>query len=97
MAQAHERTGESETVLVGSKPPMSYVLAIVTLFRNGTKEVRVRARGNMIPRAIEVAEIARLRFIKNLVADARISSEELESVRGGISRVPAIEIRLAIK
>ena len=34
---------------------MNYVLAVVTQFNNGAKNVKIRARGNAISRAVDVA------------------------------------------
>lgn len=86
---------DENVVFIGSKPVMSYVLAVVTQFRKGSREVRIRARGNAISRAVGVAEVARARFVPDArPAEVRISSEELESRMGGRSLVPAIEIRL---
>ena len=36
---------ESSSVLIGRKPVMNYVLACITLFHGGAKEVSVKARG----------------------------------------------------
>jgi len=94
MAVAQPEKEAGNVVYVGEKPPMSYVLAIVTQFRNGEKEVRVKARGNAISRAVYVAEVALAKFLPGAKAEVGISSEELESRRGGKTLVPAIEIRL---
>ena len=64
---AEEKTGEKPRVtgdsiiLVGSKNVMSYVLACVTLFNKGATEVTIKARGRLISRAVDVAEICRRR------------------------------------
>ena len=47
------------TVLIGKKPTMNYVLAVVTQFNNGADSVKIRARGNAISKAVDVAEIVR--------------------------------------
>ncbi|MDP3565017.1 MAG: RNA-binding protein, partial [Methanoregula sp.] len=36
------------TVFVGNKPVMNYVLAVVTQFNNGAEEVAIKARGKAI-------------------------------------------------
>jgi len=56
------------TIFVGNKPPMSYVLAVVTQFNSGSTEVVIKARGRAISRAVDTAEITRNRF----VTDAKI-------------------------
>ena len=46
---------------------MSYVLAIITAFSSGSqKEITLKARGQAITTAVDVAEITRSRFIKDL-------------------------------
>ena len=83
-------------VFVGKKNIMSYVLAVVTQFNGGVKEVVVKARGKVISRAVDVAEIVRNRFVNDAkVKDVRIMTEELTSEDGSVSKVSAIEITLA--
>lgn len=89
-------SGISENiVLIGKKPPMNYVLAVVTQFNNGAKSVRIKARGNAISRAVDVAEISRNRFVTDAkVNGIAISSEEISNEDGTKSKVSAIEITL---
>ena len=83
-------------VLVGKKPPMNYVLAVVTQFNNGVKTVKIRARGNSISRAVDVAEISRNRFVTDAkVNNIAIGSEEISNEDGTKSKVSSIEITLA--
>jgi DNA-binding protein len=57
----------NDVIFVGNKPPMSYVLAIITAFSSGTqKEVTLKARGQAITTTVDVAEITRNRFMKDL-------------------------------
>jgi archaea-specific DNA-binding protein len=57
---------DENTIYVGNKPPMSYVLAVVTQFqRDGSDEVIIKARGRAISRAVDTAEITRNRFVTN--------------------------------
>ena len=59
-------TEKSDVIFVGNKPPMSYVLAIITAFSSGTtKDVTLKARGQAITTAVDVAEITRNRFLKD--------------------------------
>ena len=50
------------TVFVGNKPVMNYVLAVVTQFNNGAETVAIKARGKAISRAVDTAEISLNRF-----------------------------------
>jgi len=58
---------DENTIFVGSKPPMSYVLAVVTQFNmGGSDEVVIKARGRAISRAVDTAEIVRNKFMKKV-------------------------------
>lgn len=86
---------DPNTVFVGKKSTMGYVLAVVTQFNNGASEVCVKARGKLISRAVDVAEIVRHRFLPNSrVHDIQISTEELTSEDGSKNKVSSIEIKI---
>jgi DNA-binding protein Alba len=78
---------------------MSYVLAIITAFSSGNnKEITLKARGQAITTAVDVAEITRSRFLKDLkVSSIAIGTAEMPP-REGESKsrmVSTIEIALA--
>ncbi len=84
---------EENTVYVGKKPTMNYVLAVVTQFNSGSKEVVIKARGKSIGRAVDVAEIIRNRFIPDAkLKDIQISTEQVTSEEGRTANVSSIEI-----
>lgn len=86
---------EAGVVFIGKKPTMNYVLAVVTYFNSGSREVVVKARGRSISRAVDVAEIVRGRFIPDAeVRDVRIATEKL-SEDGRSASVSSIEIVLS--
>jgi archaea-specific DNA-binding protein len=94
-------TENSDVIFVGNKPPMSYVLAIITSFSSGTlQEVTLKARGQAITTAVDVAEITRNRFIKDLtVSKIAIGTVEMPP-REGESKsrmVSTMEITLCKK
>lgn len=86
-------------VYIGKKPAMNYVLAVVTQFNGGAKAVTIKARGNTIGRAVDVAEIARNRFVQNLKdlnsGSIKINSEEIDNEDGTKSKVSSIQIVLS--
>ena len=83
------------TVFVGNKPVMNYVLAVVTQFNNGQKSVNIEARGRAISRAVDVAEISRNRFLTNLqIGTIEIGTEELQSKENEKVNVSTIKIPL---
>ena len=89
------RMRDDNTVFVGKKGTMGYVLAVVTQFNNGAEEVVVKARGKLISRAVDVVEIVRHRFMPDAkIDDIHISTEELTSEDGSKSKVSSIEIKI---
>ena len=87
----------NDVIFVGNKPPMSYVLAIITAFSGDQKEVTLKARGQAITTTVDVAEITRNRFIKDLkVTKIAIGTAEMPPREGeNKSRmVSTIEITL---
>ena len=90
-----ERSG---IVFIGSKAPMDYVLAVISRLSAGdAKEVVLKARGQAITTAVDVAEITRSRFLKDLkISRIAIGTEEMPA-REGENRsrmVSTIEITL---
>jgi DNA-binding protein len=94
-----ERRTDENVIYVGHKPPMSYVLAVVTQFNTSSSdEVILKARGRAISTAVDTAEIARNRFIKDAkVKDKKNSTESITNEEGRASNVSSIEIILTKK
>ena len=63
---------------------MDYVLAVITrLSANNAKEVTLKARGRAIATAVDVSEITRNRFLKDLkVNKIAIGTEEMPPREG---------------
>jgi len=90
-----KKLGEN-VVLIGRKPIMNYVIACVTFFNAGEKEVCVKARGRAISRAVDTIELLRRAFVKDLgVKEIRLGTEELTREGGRKSNVSTIEITVA--
>jgi DNA-binding protein len=90
-----------EVIFIGNKPPMSYVMAVMTALSSGAiTEITLKARGRAITTAVDVAEITSNRFMKDLTVKAiGIGTEEMPA-REGENRsrnVSIIEIKLAKK
>jgi DNA-binding protein len=79
-----EMSEKSGIVFIGSKPPMDYVLAIMSrISASNAKEVVLKARGQAIATAVDVAEITRNRFLKDLkVSKVAIGTEEMPPREG---------------
>ena len=98
--KAEKRRTDENVIYVGNKPPMSYVLAVVTQFNtSGSDEVVIKARGRAISRAVDTAEIVRNRFITDAkLKDIKISTESITNEEEGrTSNVSSIEIILTTK
>lgn len=90
-----EEKTDSNVVYIGKKETMAYVLAVITQFKNGAKEVFVRARGNMISRAVDVAEIVKARFPNEAkVKEVGIGTDDVPNTDGSRSKVSMICITL---
>ncbi len=97
----NKSTKKPDVVFIGNKPPMSYVMAVITAFSsNSTNEVTLKARGRAISTAVDAAEITRRRFLKDLTVTAiGIGTEEMPP-REGENRarmVSTMEIKLTKK
>jgi DNA-binding protein len=88
---------KENTVFVGNKPVMNYVLAVVTQFNNGAEEVAIKARGKAISRAVDTAEISLNRFLDGVIKKEIITSTESIDTDTGKTNVSSIEIILANK
>ena len=93
--KTNDADGEN-TIYIGKKPTMNYVLAVVTQFNSGQSKVTIKARGNAISRAVDVAEIVRNRFMPGISPPGsegiKIGSEELANEDGTKSKVSFIQI-----
>ncbi|HOP67414.1 MAG TPA: DNA-binding protein Alba [Methanoregulaceae archaeon] len=85
---------KDNTVFVGNKPVMNYVLAVVTQFNNGAQEVAIKARGKAISRAVDTAEIALNRFLDGVVKKEIMTATEIIDTDSGKTNVSSIEIVL---
>ena len=70
---------EDNTVYIGKKASMNYVLAVVTQFNSGASDVTIKARGRAISKAVDVAEIVKNRFIKSAsIDDIQVGTENIQ-------------------
>ena len=86
---------DQNTVYIGNKPPMNYVMAVITAFNmSDTDEVVLKARGRAISTAVDVTEILRNRFFKDAKVHAiSIGTEQITPREGGNPRnVSTMEI-----
>jgi DNA-binding protein len=89
----------ANTILIGKKPVMNYVIAVLTLIHQGVREIHLKARGRAISKAVDTVEIIRNRFLPGKVdiEDIKIGSQTVTNPQGREARVSIIEIKLKIK
>jgi len=84
------------TVLIGRKPVMNYVIACLTFFNSNAEKVVVKARGRAISRAVDTVELLRRAFVKNVeIENIEIGTQEMTREDNRRSNVSTIEIALA--
>jgi len=93
-AQKPRKRAEDNVVFVGKKPTMSYVLAAVTQFSDGMKEIHLKARGRSISRAVDVAEVVKNRFVQGVKTNVLIDTEEIIDENSNKINVSTIDIVL---
>jgi DNA-binding protein len=77
---------------------MTYVFEVIGQFSSGLTEVRIKARGNSIAHAVDVAEVARRHKIvegKIQIKNVAIGTERLVNRAGKDTNVSTIEITLS--
>lgn len=82
-------------VFVGKKPTMSYVLAVITQFSEGTKEIHLKARGKSISRAVDVVEVVRNKFVTDVKHRIEIGTEKIQAENNAELNVSTIDITLS--
>jgi len=84
-----------DTVIVGGKPIMNYIVACITLFNAGRSEIKVRARGKNISKAVSVVEMLRRVFVKDLeIKNIEIGTDVLKDEAGNERSISTISITL---
>ncbi len=93
-----QMSGERKTVIVGkSKPLLNYVTACITMFNSGAELVVLRARGEAINMAVDVAQVLKKRFVSNVqISNIVIDGENVTSRDGRQLNLPVLEIELSI-
>jgi DNA-binding protein len=85
----------SNKVLIGNKPVMNYVVASLTIFNQGENTITLRARGRAISTAVDVVEMLRRVFIKDInVESINIGSEDVLNRENEKFSISVLEIKL---
>lgn len=87
---------EENTIFIGKKETMNYVMALLTQFNSGSDEVVIKARGRAISKAVDVAEITKNRFMEEAkITDIVTDTEQIKNEDGsGSTNVSSIEITM---
>ena len=87
---------DEHVIYIGNKPLMSYVTAVMTHFATtGTREIKLAARGRQISKAVDIVEIIRNRFLKDVkLKDIKIGTDTVEVEGGKQVGVSTIELTL---
>jgi DNA-binding protein len=91
-------TKNENVIFVGNKPLINYISGVVMQFTtHNAKEVIIKSRGKFISKAVDISEIAKNKFLKELnlkTKDVKIGTEEFESKEGKNLNISTIEITL---
>ncbi len=93
----NEQKTDDNVIFIGAKPPMNYVVAVLTEFKKN-REVIIKARGRTIGKAVETAEIVRKKFLTNVeLIEIKIDTEHIiDNKTQRPIDIPSIEIYLSI-
>jgi DNA-binding protein len=93
-----ENESDDNKIFIGGKPLMNYVTAVVMQFTTSkANQVIISSRGKFISKAVDVAEVATKKFLKELnikIKDIKINSEEFDSKEGKHVTVSTLDIFL---
>ena len=93
--KTEEEIKDENTIFIGNKPSINYVIAVITQLNSSNNKVILKARGRAISRAVDTAEIVKNRFMKDIIIkDIQIGTDNLTNEEGRTSNVSSIEICL---
>ncbi len=86
---------DNGAVLIGKKPMISYVLAVLTHINSGNDLVVIKARGSLISKAVDVSQIVMRKFSQGLaITKIDVGTEELKGEDSKIRKVSFISIEM---
>ena len=93
---SNEPPRDPNTIYVGKKRVMNYVLACMTVLQSGSDTVSIKARGRSISTAVDVSQILTRRFTQGItvksisIATERVPNRETNE----LNNVSSIEIEM---
>ena len=93
---SNEPPRDPNTIYVGKKRVMNYVLACMTVLQSGSDTVSIKARGRSISTAVDVAQILTRKFTQGItVKSISIATEKVPNRETNeLSNVSSIEIEM---
>ena len=93
---SNEPPRDPNTIYVGKKRVMNYVLACMTVLQSGSDTVSIKARGRSISTAVDVSQILSRRFTQGItVKSISIATEQVPNRETNeLSNVSSIEIEM---
>ena len=89
--------GEPNTVYIGKRPAMNYVMATMIILTKG-ENCTIKARGQSFSHAVDVAKILTKKFFPSAkYQDIRLNTEQFTNEDGRISNVSSMEIVISPK
>ena len=89
--------GEPNSVYIGKRPTMNYVMASMVILNKG-ESCTIKARGRAISHAVDVAEILTKKFFPSAkYQNIRLNTEQINNEDGKISNVSSMEIVISPK
>ena len=94
---SNNESGEPNSVYIGKRPTMNYVMASMVILNKGDT-CTIKARGRAISHAVDVAEILTKKFFPTAkYSSIKLGTEQLTNDDGKTSNVSSIEITIAPK
>jgi len=88
-----KRRMDDNVVYVGKKGVINYVMAAITQFNKGEKEIHMKARGRSISKAVDVVQLLKNRFESGTkIINIEIDTEEVKADEGGKINISTIDI-----
>ncbi len=87
---------QQNLIYIGRKPLMNYALVAIKMFNyDNVEEIKIRARGLNICKAVDLVEYLKNMYYKDLILkDLNIFSEEVSDEKGNKKTLPSIEITI---
>ena len=86
---------EEQIIYIGTRPVKQYALKVLSVFQT-SQRITLKARGKAIIHAVDVNEVLKNRFMKDIVrvVDIRTNTETVTNEEGKSSNISSIEIVL---